>query len=57
MEVGETAVIVILLLLANYFSLRQRTLTLSEVYLLWFPLGLAIMYSWIRFKRLLKVNV
>ncbi len=47
----ETAVLITLLLLANYFSLRQSTLTISEVYLFWFPLVLAAIYSWTYFLK------
>ena len=47
---GETAVIALILLLTNYFSIQQRTYGLSEVYLFWLPITLAAIYSWIYFR-------
>jgi hypothetical protein len=40
----KTAVLLLLLLTINYFNFQQRTQAMSEVYLFWVPLALAVIY-------------
>jgi hypothetical protein len=37
-----------LFLLANWLAIRQRIQSISEVYLFWFPLFIALLYLWAR---------
>ncbi len=46
----NTAVLTLLLITINYLNFRQRTQTMSEVYLFWVPLALATVY-WLAIKQ------
>ncbi len=46
----NTAVLTLLLITINYLNFRQRTQTISEVYLFWVPLALAAVY-WFALKQ------
>jgi len=51
----NTVVLTLLLIAINYFNFRQRTQTMSEVYLFWVPLALAAVY-WLAIKQRKPIN-